>query len=188
MESGPAAVTLKSVAARIERTHANLLHHFGSAAGLHEALGQHMADRQKARMIKAVRDLNSGKGTVRDMVNELFESSNEHGGVELMTWLLLTGNEVMLDPIMQALKDQIDEFSNSRNIANGMVDLAILTHLVAMGDALIGEAMTRMLGKNRGRPRELVTRIIEDWLREDVGQIEGPIPEAPPESLPRAAE
>ena len=32
IESGPQAVTLKAVAGRIGRTHANLLHHFGSAA------------------------------------------------------------------------------------------------------------------------------------------------------------
>ncbi|MFM8542890.1 MAG: TetR family transcriptional regulator, partial [Chakrabartia sp.] len=34
IEAGPQAVTLKAVAARMGRTHANLLHHFGSAAGL----------------------------------------------------------------------------------------------------------------------------------------------------------
>ena len=38
IETGPAAVTLKAVAGRIDRTHANLLHHFGSAAGLQKAL------------------------------------------------------------------------------------------------------------------------------------------------------
>ena len=34
IESGPQAVTLKAVAAEVGKTHANLLHHFGSAAGL----------------------------------------------------------------------------------------------------------------------------------------------------------
>src|SRR3546814_6802794 len=43
LESGPQAVTLKAVAARIGRTHANLLHHFGSAAGLQKALIERMA-------------------------------------------------------------------------------------------------------------------------------------------------
>ncbi len=32
IERGPQAVTLKAVAAEIGKTHANLLHHFGSAA------------------------------------------------------------------------------------------------------------------------------------------------------------
>ena len=36
IEAGPQAVTLKAVAARIGRTHANLLHHFGSAAELQD--------------------------------------------------------------------------------------------------------------------------------------------------------
>ena len=43
MEAGPQAVTLKAVAARMGRTHANLLHHFGSAAGLQMALAGHLA-------------------------------------------------------------------------------------------------------------------------------------------------
>ena len=34
IHSGPQAVTLKAVAAEVGKTHANLLHHFGSAAGL----------------------------------------------------------------------------------------------------------------------------------------------------------
>ncbi|MDD3798993.1 MAG: TetR/AcrR family transcriptional regulator [Novosphingobium sp.] len=184
MELGPQALTLKAVAARIGRTHANVLHHFGSAAGLHEALARHMANRYKARMVKVIRELHEGKVTVRHMVEVLFDSTVEDGGVQLMTWLLLTRNEVMLDSIMKALKEQIDEFDNGRNVANGMVDLAILTHLVAMGDALMGEAMTRMLGKARERPRELVTQIIEDWLRATVGTATGPIPE----TFSRAAE
>ncbi|NWN33711.1 helix-turn-helix transcriptional regulator, partial [Klebsiella michiganensis] len=43
LEAGPQAVTLKAVAARIGRTHANLLHHFGSAAGLQKALAANIA-------------------------------------------------------------------------------------------------------------------------------------------------
>ena len=43
IELGPQAVTLKAVASRIGRTHANLLHHFGSAAGLQKALAEHLA-------------------------------------------------------------------------------------------------------------------------------------------------
>ena len=43
IETGPQSVTLKAVGARIGRTHANLLHHFGSAAGLQKALAGHLA-------------------------------------------------------------------------------------------------------------------------------------------------
>ena len=43
IETGPQSITLKAVGARIGRTHANLLHHFGSAEGLQKALIAHMA-------------------------------------------------------------------------------------------------------------------------------------------------
>ena len=45
IEQGPQAVTLKAVAAEIGKTHANLLHHFGSAAGLQAALAGLISDR-----------------------------------------------------------------------------------------------------------------------------------------------
>ena len=40
IEKGPQAVTLKAVGAEIGKSHANLLHHFGSAAGLQSALAE----------------------------------------------------------------------------------------------------------------------------------------------------
>ena len=43
IETGPQSVTLKAVAQRIGRTHANLLHHFGSASGLQKSLAAHLA-------------------------------------------------------------------------------------------------------------------------------------------------
>ena len=54
IESGPQAVTLKAVAAKIGKSHANLLHHFGSAAGLQAALAVAMADRITTRIRDAV--------------------------------------------------------------------------------------------------------------------------------------
>ena len=43
ISDGAAAVTLQAVAAMVGRTHANLLHHFGSAAGLQRALAEEIA-------------------------------------------------------------------------------------------------------------------------------------------------
>ena len=45
LTEGPQAVTLKAVAAKIGRTHANLIHHFGSAAGLQTELARSTAER-----------------------------------------------------------------------------------------------------------------------------------------------
>ena len=53
-DEGVAAVTLKAVAAKVGRTHANLLHHFGSAAGLHRALAEDIAATVSASISEAI--------------------------------------------------------------------------------------------------------------------------------------
>ena len=54
LEQGPQAVTLKAVAAKVGKTHANLLHHFGSAAGLQAELALSIADRVTGSIAEAV--------------------------------------------------------------------------------------------------------------------------------------
>ena len=51
LEAGPQAVTLKAVADKIGRTHANLLHHFGSAAGLQAELARSIAEEVAAAAV-----------------------------------------------------------------------------------------------------------------------------------------
>src|SRR3569833_431063 len=60
IESGPQAVTLKAVAAEIGKTHANLLHHFGPAAGLQSELARFMADRVNSKIAAAVEGARAG--------------------------------------------------------------------------------------------------------------------------------
>ena len=62
LEAGPQAVTLKAVAGRIGRTHANLLHHFGSAAELQSALAGHISKQVTAQIADAVERAGAGRG------------------------------------------------------------------------------------------------------------------------------
>ena len=68
IEAGPQSVTLKAVAGRIGRTHANLLHHFGSASGLQKALAEHLARSVCETIIDAVRASRAGLGAPREVV------------------------------------------------------------------------------------------------------------------------
>src|SRR3546814_1652279 len=58
LEHGPQGVTLKAVAARIGQTHANLLHHFGSAAGLQaavmEEMGRHLRSEEHTSELQSL--------------------------------------------------------------------------------------------------------------------------------------
>ena len=82
IELGPQAVTLKAVASRIGRTHANLLHHFGSAAGLQKALAEHLAVTICATIEEAVIASRSGQGSPREVVDLTFDAFDKEGAVD----------------------------------------------------------------------------------------------------------
>ena len=79
IETGPQSVTLKAVGARIGRTHANLLHHFGSAAGLQKELAGHLAKAVCDTIIDAVRASRAGLGSPREVVDLAFDAFDKEG-------------------------------------------------------------------------------------------------------------
>lgn len=156
IEAGPQAVTLKAVAARMGRTHANLLHHFGSAAGLQKALAATMAERITRRIGEAVMKVRAGEGSRRDVVDMTFDAF-ERGGGALASWAILSGNDDALDPILQAIHRLMDELSDGTEHDDDMRRDTLDLVLSAMGDALLGEAMANALGLPRDTAREMAT-------------------------------
>jgi AcrR family transcriptional regulator len=145
IEAGPQAVTLKAVAGRIERTHANLLHHFGSAAGLQKALAGHLA----AQVCDSIADIiianREGAPDPERVVNMVFDAFNQQGAGSLATWMILSGNEDALDPVIDAIHDLIDEIGEGHQDLQMHEDTLHLV-LMAMGDALLGEPLAKALG------------------------------------------
>lgn len=167
IEAGPQSVTLKAVAARIGRTHANLLHHFGSASGLQKALAEHLARTVCDTIIEAVRASRAGLGSAREVVDLAFDAFDREGAGALTSWMLLTGNEDALNPIVSTIHDLVDE------IAPGEADHADAMHvhkdtlslvLLALGDALIGAALAKSLGLPRDTARRRATANLEASL------------------------
>ena len=145
IEAGPQAVTLKAVAGRIERTHANLLHHFGSAAGLQKALAGHLA----AQVCDSIADIiianREGAPDPERVVGMVFDAFNQQGAGSLATWMILSGNEDALDPVVDAIHDLIDEIGEGHQDLQMHEDTLHLV-LMAMGDALLGEPLAKALG------------------------------------------
>src|SRR5688500_4265930 len=108
IEAGPQAVTLKAVAGRIGRTHANLLHHFGSAAELQRALAENLAATVCETIADAVRATRAGIGSPREVVDLTFDAFDREGGGALVSWMQLTGNEDALDPIVETIHRLVD--------------------------------------------------------------------------------
>lgn len=163
IEAGPQAVTLKAVAARIGRTHANLLHHFGSAAELQKALAAHLAAAVCETIGEAVRATQVGLGSPRQVVDLAFDAFGREGGAALASWMLLSGNEGALDPIVEAIHGLVDELhphEKAQGAKRTMHETTQALVLLALGDALIGERLAQSLGVPRETVREKATALL----------------------------
>ncbi|AWW74229.1 TetR family transcriptional regulator [Erythrobacter sp. KY5] len=170
IETGPQSVTLKAVAARIGRTHANLLHHFGSASGLQKALAEHLAKTVCETIIEAVRASRAGLGSAREVVDLAFDAFDREGAGALTSWMLLTGNEDALNPIITTIHELVDEVapeeaeihSDPKHVHKDTLGLVLL----ALGDALIGAALAKSLGLPRDTARERAAANLEASMAE----------------------
>ncbi|UVO51660.1 TetR family transcriptional regulator [Sphingomonas sp. SUN019] len=161
VEVGPQAVTLKAVAARIGRTHANLLHHFGSAAGLQQALIERMAAFVTSTIRDAVLRQRAGDQNPAEIVDMAFDAFDSGGAGALASWMILNGNEDALDPILNAIHDLVDDLSvEHSNPEQPIADETLQLILMALGDALFGGPLTRALGVPRERARELAKGLL----------------------------
>lgn len=160
VETGPAAVTLKAVAARIDRTHANLLHHFGSAAGLQKALAAYQAETVCATIGRKMAESPPGERNVREIVDLAFDAFNEGGAGALATWMAATGNDDALDPIVDAIHKLIDGMSPDAHEKRLMHEDTLALVLMALGDAQLGGPMAEALDLPRDTSRVLATELI----------------------------
>lgn len=160
IETGPQAVTLKAVAARIDRTHANLLHHFGSAAGLQKALAAYLADTVCATIGRKMTETPPGERNMREIVDLAFDAFGSGGAGALATWMAATGNEDALDPVIEAIHRLIDGRAPDAHEKRLMHEDTLALVLMAMGDAQLGGPMAEALGLPRDTARVLATELI----------------------------
>ena len=159
VEVGPQAVTLKAVAGRIGRTHANLLHHFGSADGLQKALIESMASRIVGTIKSAVLRAREREDPA-EVVDLTFDAFGRNGAGALASWMILSGNEDALDPILTAIHDLVEELAQDNDPAAPIREETLQLVLMALGDALLGAPMARALGLPRDKARELARAML----------------------------
>lgn len=168
IESGPQAVTLKAVATRIGRTHANLLHHFGSAAGLQKELARHIAETVCETIKQAVEASRAGLGSPREVVDLAFDAFDKEGAGALASWMILTGNEDALSPIVETIHQLVDEIAPEEARTHSEVmrvhEETLALVLMAMGDALIGSALARSLNLPQTAVRDHAQRMLESSI------------------------
>ncbi|RZL56744.1 MAG: TetR/AcrR family transcriptional regulator [Sphingomonas sp.] len=168
IEAGPQAVTLKAVGGRIGRTHASLLHHFGSAAGLQLALIARMTQEITATIRDALLLDRPAEPDPRRLVDLVFDAFDGGGAGALASWMILTGNRDALDPILSAVRALVEELAAGVEPASRPIqDETLHLVLMALGDALLGAAMARTLGLPRDRARALAATMLAAPLAAD---------------------
>lgn len=172
LSEGPSAVTLKAVSARIGRTHANLLHHFGSAAGLQGALARSIADSVTASIAGAVARARSGEADSREIVDRTFDAFGREGAGALAAWMILTGNRDALNPILEKIHDLVAELTvghEDHQVAESTLALV----LNALGDALLGPAIADALGLPHDTARDLAAERLRARIKHERQVKEG---------------
>jgi AcrR family transcriptional regulator len=157
LERGPQAVTLKAVAAEIGRTHANLLHHFGSAAGLQSELARSMADRVNGKIAAAVEKARAREEDAGDIADMTFDAFGKGGAGALAAWMILSGNRDALGGILESIRNLVAQLSvghEDRHVPETTLWLVLL----ALGDALLGEPIAKALGLPPDTAREIAAR------------------------------
>jgi AcrR family transcriptional regulator len=157
---GAAAVTLQAVAARVGRTHANLLHHFGSAAGLQRALAEEIARTVASSIESAIEQRRKGEGSERDVIDAMFDAFRREGAGELIGWVALTRQREALEPVIATI-ERIIRTMRAAGDSRPVDRMTLSLTLLAIGDSLAGEEIARACGLDREAIREVAVAQIE---------------------------
>jgi AcrR family transcriptional regulator len=163
IEQGPQAVTLKAVASRIGRTHANVLHHFGSAAGLQAELARSIAESVTGTIGETVARARTGQADAREIVDRTFDAFDREGAGALAAWMILSGDKDALNPILESIRDLVSELSVGHE-EHHVAQTTLWLVLSALGDALLGSSISATLGLDRDTAREVATQRLRHQL------------------------
>jgi AcrR family transcriptional regulator len=162
---GPDAITLQSVATDLGMSHTNLIHHFGSAAGLQSELMRQMMSELTAAIESAVMRLRAGKGEFRDFVDIVFDAFDRGGAGRLAAWIVLSGEATRLAPVGEVVRDYIDSVERgagpgAQDVHERVTSATLFVTMAALGDAIIGNHLRRMVGRERDAVRRIIGRLL----------------------------
>ena len=166
LAEGPDAITLQAVAADLGMSHTNLIHHFGSAGGLQSELMRQMVSELTATIESAVMRLRAGKGEMKDFVEIVFGAFDQGGAARLAAWMVLSGESMHLAPIEEVVRDHIDsvergaDANKADSIHERITSATLFVVVAALGDAIIGNQLHKMVGREREAVRRLIGALL----------------------------
>lgn len=163
LEGGPGAVTVANVGKQIGMSHANVLHHFGSAAGLQSALMGSMVRDLTSAIDETVERIRNDEGAPRLVVDQVFDAFDKGGAGQLAAWIALARDFRHLEPVRDAVQALVSAFKEkfSGPDSDSHIRGAVLTVAIcAFGDAVIGPHLREMLGQSDEEMRDITAKIL----------------------------
>jgi len=167
LKGGPAAVTLANIGEEIGMSHANVLHHFGSAGSLQSALMGSMINDLTVALDDVVEMLKTDAAAPRVIADKVFDAFDKGGAGPLAAWIILSGDIEHLEPVREAVRSLVEAIvgQSKDEAAPERVRLAVLMMAVsAFGDAVIGPHVRNMLDQKDDAMRDLIARILPLFL------------------------
>ena len=174
LTGGPKAVTLSNVGKAVGMTHANVIHHFGSAAELQSALmGSMVADLAES-IEGAVAHVRSDEAAPRQLVDIVFDAFENGGAGMLAAWMALSQETSHLDPVADVVKSLVRAIEERAQVdmtneaAHRRITSAVLLiSLCAFGDSVIGDPLREMLGRDKEAARRVTARLLPAFFEGD---------------------
>lgn len=172
LTGGPKAVTLSNVGKAVGMTHANVIHHFGSASELQSALMGSMVSDLAQSIEDAVAHVRSDEAAPRQLVDIVFDAFEKGGAGMLAAWMALSQEISHLDPVsdvvkalVKAIEDraQVDSEAAHRRVTSAV----LLISLCAFGDSVIGDPLREMLGRDKDAARRVTARLLPVFFEGD---------------------
>ena len=154
---GPAGIRLQDVARAAGVSHSNVLHHFGSRAGLIEALNRRTLDDLKTRLFEVMEAAHS---SAEDIIGPAFAAYRD-GLAQRTLWVLQAParrggqNLLAFDDIVDALHARRLAAAPGVPVDKAQTRAIVhLTTIAAFGDALIGSRLRRCSTANEPAARQ----------------------------------
>ena len=119
-------------------------------------------------MEAAVARFRAGASDVREFVDIVFDAFDKGGAGRLMAWLMVSGNEKLFAPLGQVVRDYIAHVEQGVHVSENeaaelhrrFTSTTLFVVATAFGDAIIGDALRKMVDRERGTVRDVVAELL----------------------------
>jgi AcrR family transcriptional regulator len=165
---GPGAITLKAIGAEMGMSHANLIHHFGSAEAFQDQLKSALVQELTENATALVHRYRAGQVRIADIVDTVFAAYSSGGIGTLVAWSAMTKTGQQDHRLGQAILELVTvlEAVMAGPQASSRARAAVcLATFMALGNSLIGNSLAKTMGSDAGEIRDLTVRILEQLYK-----------------------